>query len=116
MVARIQTAPEAQAEGSRWQAKRRHRIPATPNVRPGGAAEKPVRARSPEEPWATSAAGRAGLARISHRVSAVEGESSLSASLHSIFAPQHSVDYAFVAKPPCVSHPGRSPLPRDETL
>ena len=56
------------------------------------------------------------LARISHRPSAAAAGSSLSASLHDGFAPHHSVNYAFVAKPPCASHSGRSPLPRDEGL
>lgn len=43
-------------------------------------------------------------------------DSGLSASLHDDFAPQHSVNDAFIAKSPRASHSGHSRLSRDEVL
>ena len=60
--------------------------------------------------------GSSGLARISHSPSATTVDSGLSASLRDDFAPHHSVNYGFVAKSPCASHPSHSRLSRNEGL
>ena len=65
-----------------------------------------TRGKSPEEV----------LTRISHSPSATTVDSGLSASLRDDFAPHHSVNYAFVAKSPCASHPSLSRMSRNEGL